>query len=92
MKVDKYHDYPITRYIGFAIIALAVLEVLEITNFKPLFLLGFSFSALLLTFVDFIEIKAEEKNDPFKYRKIKLGVLNTVSKLLYHTPRNNLFR
>ncbi len=86
------HDYPITRYIGFAIIALAVLEVLEITNFKPLFLLGFSFSALLLTFVDFIEIKAEEKNDPFKYRKIKLGVLNTVSKLLYHTPRNNLFR
>ncbi|PIJ97360.1 hypothetical protein [Lysinibacillus sphaericus] len=45
------HDYPITRYIGFAIIALAVLEVLEITNFKPLFLLGFSFSALLLTFV-----------------------------------------
>ncbi len=38
------------------------------------------------------KIKAEEKNDPFKYRKIKLGVLNTVSKLLYHTPRNNLFR
>lgn len=27
------------------------MEVLEITNFKPLFLLGFSFSALLLTFV-----------------------------------------
>lgn len=69
------HDYPITRYIGFAIIVLAVLEVFDITNFKPLFLLGFSFSALFLTFVDFIEIKADEKNDPFKYKKIKFGVL-----------------
>ena len=69
------YSYPITRYMGFAIIVLAVLEVFNITTFKPLFLLGFSFSALLLTVVDLIEIKSDEKEDPFKYRKLKLGVL-----------------
>ena len=71
----KMYNYPITRYMGFAIIILAVIDLFSVSLLPPVVLLGFSVSALLLTIIDLIEFKANEKDDPFKYRKTKLVVL-----------------
>jgi len=56
---------------GYSLILLSFLYLLNFVSLSPVYLMGFSIAALLFSLNDLFEFKADEKNDPFKYKYIK---------------------
>jgi len=56
---------------GYSIIILAVLNIFDFVILTSIYLLGFSMAALFFSLNELLEYKANEKNDPYKYSKIK---------------------
>ncbi|WP_339322730.1 hypothetical protein [Paenibacillus sp. FSL W8-0194] len=65
----------ITKYMSFSLILLAVLNIFNIVVLKPAFLMGFSIAALMFAIKDFLEYKANEANDPFKFGFLKKSLI-----------------
>ncbi|AMQ05905.1 hypothetical protein [Sporosarcina psychrophila] len=64
----------ITKLIGFSIIILACLNIFNVVDLSPIYVMGFSMAAASFSLIEFLEFKAEEENDSFKFTKIKWGL------------------
>lgn len=61
----------ITKYMAFSLMILAFLNIFDIVVLNPAFLMGFSIAALMFAVNDFLDYKANEYDDPFKYGRAK---------------------